>query len=247
MQRKKENPSVSRTPSFLSSPETLKTLGWKLSWGSLKFKSQSLGSRVWRHRASLGTKGSSGPRETLTGGTYPHSAQTHKVPHPPRQASKGLHIHSLTPQTAQCSLHIAKGYAITTMSHPLSLLNLSGCNPLLHSPQPLLSHRTQHLYPDKYSILPFLFLLLHFLPALSDPPPPPRPSPASQDLQDPCSGALVQLSNHLQLHTKPPASLLMYYSISHLWALHSLLLYMEGSQCNQTCPSHSPPNSKGIT
>lgn len=176
MQRKKENPSVSRTPSFLSSPETLKTLGWKLSWGSLKFKSQSLGSRVWRHRASLGTKGSSGPRGTLTGGTYPHSAQTHKVPHPPRQASKGLHIHSLTPQPAQYSLHIAKGYAITTMSRPLSLLNLSGCNPLLHSPQPLLSHRTQHLYPDKYSILPFLFLLPHFLPALSNPPHPPAPA-----------------------------------------------------------------------
>lgn len=41
-------PSCLQDSSFLSSPETLKTLGWKLSWGSLKFKSQSLGSWVWR-------------------------------------------------------------------------------------------------------------------------------------------------------------------------------------------------------
>lgn len=44
---KKENPAVSRTRSFLSSPETLNTLGWKLSRGSLKFKSWSLGNWVW--------------------------------------------------------------------------------------------------------------------------------------------------------------------------------------------------------
>lgn len=42
-QGKNENPSVSRTPFFLSSPETLKTLGWKLSWGSLKFKARAWG------------------------------------------------------------------------------------------------------------------------------------------------------------------------------------------------------------
>lgn len=37
-QGKKANPACLQDSPFLSSPESLKTLGWKLSWGSLKFK-----------------------------------------------------------------------------------------------------------------------------------------------------------------------------------------------------------------
>lgn len=119
--------------SLLSSPETLKTLGWNLSWGLLKFKSQRLGRWAWTYRASLRTEGSSGPRGTLTRGTHLYPTHIHKVPHIPKAGIEGAaHPHHLTPQPAQQSLHIAKGYAKTTMSHPLSLLNLSGCIP--HSP-----------------------------------------------------------------------------------------------------------------
>lgn len=108
-QEKKENPSVSRTPSFLSSPETLKTLGWKLSWGSLKFKSQSLGRWAWTYRASPGTEGSSGPWGTPT-----FISLTRFLI--PKAGSKGAaHPHHLTPQPAQ---HIAEGYAKAAKSHP---------------------------------------------------------------------------------------------------------------------------------
>lgn len=71
-QAKKGNPSVSRTASFLSSPETLKTLGWKLSWGSLKFQSQSLGSWSRRHRARLGAEGSASLSMDPDGRHPPH-------------------------------------------------------------------------------------------------------------------------------------------------------------------------------